>query len=70
MIETRPLFKISAEVADPQITPDGPVGDRRFIPVTPTVSTGVAFGKDVHYPLPHDTAALIGVAIRIRPCSP
>ena len=34
MIETRPLFQISAEVADPQITPDGPVGDRRFIPVT------------------------------------
>ena len=34
MIETRPLFQINAEVSEPQITPGGPIGDRRFIPVT------------------------------------
>ena len=34
MIETKPLFTIQAEVAEPQVTPDGPVGNRRFIPVT------------------------------------
>ena len=33
MIETRPLFQINAEVSEPQITPGGPIGDRRFIPV-------------------------------------
>jgi len=34
MIELRPLFRIEAEVGAPQITPDGPYGTRRFIPVT------------------------------------
>ena len=34
MIETRPLFRLRAQVAPPQITPAGPLGERRFIPVT------------------------------------
>lgn len=34
MIELRPLFTLSAQVAAPQVTPDGPYGQRRFIPVT------------------------------------
>lgn len=34
MIGLRPLFELAAEVAAPQITPDGPYGTRRFIPVT------------------------------------
>ena len=34
MIETKPLFTIHADVAPPQVAPEGPVGDRRFIPVT------------------------------------
>ena len=34
MIELRPLFTLSAQVAPPQVTPDGPYGQRRFIPVT------------------------------------
>lgn len=34
MIEMKPLFQINAIVAEPQVTPDGPYGDRRYIPVT------------------------------------
>ncbi len=34
MIQTRPLFRLTAEVATPQVAPNGPYGDRRFIPVT------------------------------------
>ncbi|HOB66039.1 DUF3237 domain-containing protein [Ottowia sp.] len=34
MIQTRPLFVMTAEVAPAQVTPDGPYGTRRFIPVT------------------------------------
>ena len=34
MIELKPLFRINAKVAEPQVTPHGPIGDRRFIPVT------------------------------------
>jgi hypothetical protein len=34
MINLEPLFTINAKVSTPQVTPDGPVGDRRFIPVT------------------------------------
>jgi len=34
VIETRPLFRLRAQVAPPQITPAGPLGERRFIPVT------------------------------------
>ncbi|MEQ8701075.1 MAG: DUF3237 domain-containing protein [Bauldia litoralis] len=34
MIGLKPLFRIHAEVAEPQVTPEGPLGDRRFIPVT------------------------------------
>ena len=34
MLETRPLFRISAQVAAPQIVAGGPYGERRFIPVT------------------------------------
>ncbi|MYF07441.1 MAG: DUF3237 domain-containing protein [Rhodospirillaceae bacterium] len=34
MIQLKPLFRINANVAEPQTTPQGPVGDRRFIPVT------------------------------------
>jgi hypothetical protein len=33
MIELRPLFELSALVDTPQVTPDGPYGTRRFIPV-------------------------------------
>mgnify|MGYP001176593247 FL=1 len=33
MIELKPLFELAAEVAAAQITPDGPYGTRRFIPV-------------------------------------
>jgi len=33
-ITTQPLFEFVAEVAQPQIAPDGPYGTRRFIPVT------------------------------------
>ena len=34
MIGLRPLFELAADVAVPQITPQGPYGTRRFIPVT------------------------------------
>lgn len=34
MLKLRPLFDFIAEVAEPQVTPDGPYGTRRFIPVT------------------------------------
>lgn len=34
MIALTPLFSVTAFVAEPQVTPDGPVGHRRFIPVT------------------------------------
>lgn len=34
MIELRSLFELSAQVDTPQVTPDGPYGIRRFIPVT------------------------------------
>ena len=34
MISLRPLFTLSAQVAAPQVTPEGPYGTRRFIPVT------------------------------------
>lgn len=34
MIELRALFKLTAELAAPQVAPDGPYGTRRFIPVT------------------------------------
>ena len=34
MLETRPLFRISAQVDAPQIVAGGPYGERRFIPVT------------------------------------
>ena len=34
MIELKPLFQIQAEVAEPQVSPGAPYGDRRFIPVT------------------------------------
>lgn len=34
MIKTRPLFELLANVATPQVTPEGPYGTRRFIPVT------------------------------------
>ncbi len=33
-IETRPLFQMRADVAPPQITPEGPYGERRFMVVT------------------------------------
>ena len=33
-IEYRPLFTLEAKVSSPQTTPDGPYGERRFIPVT------------------------------------
>ncbi len=34
MIACRALFEIRADVAEPQVTPNGPYGTRRFIPVT------------------------------------
>jgi hypothetical protein len=34
MIGLRPLFDLAAHVAAPQVTPAGPYGTRRFIPVT------------------------------------
>ena len=34
MIDTKPLFHLEAEVATPQISPQSPLGERRFIPVT------------------------------------
>lgn len=34
MIGLQPLFELSAHVDAPQVTPDGPYGVRRFIPVT------------------------------------
>lgn len=34
MLQTRPLFHLKADVAEPQVTPDGPYGVRRYIPVT------------------------------------
>lgn len=34
VIALRPLFELAAEVAAPQVTPAGPYGTRRFIPVT------------------------------------
>lgn len=34
MIQTRPLFDFVAHVGEPQVTPDGPYGIRRFIPIT------------------------------------
>ena len=34
MLDTRPLFELRAEMAEPLMTPDGPYGDRRFICVT------------------------------------
>ena len=34
MIELKPLLRINAKVGEPQVTPQGPTGDRRFIPVT------------------------------------
>lgn len=40
MIDLAPLFRISAAVAEPQTTPGGPLGDRRFIPVTGGSFTG------------------------------
>lgn len=33
MIEMRRLFELHANVGDPQVTPGGPLGERRFIPV-------------------------------------
>ena len=33
-IELRPLFQLAAQVDAAQVTPDGPYGTRRFIPVT------------------------------------
>jgi hypothetical protein len=33
-MKIQPLFKFVANVAEPQVTPDGPYGIRRFIPVT------------------------------------
>ncbi len=33
-ITSRPLFDFVAEVAVPQVAPDGPYGTRRFIPIT------------------------------------
>lgn len=33
-LSTRPLFRLEAQVAPPQVTSGGPYGDRRFIPVT------------------------------------
>lgn len=33
-IGLRPLFELAAQVAAPQVTPEGPYGTRRFIPVT------------------------------------
>jgi len=34
MIDMKPLFQINAIVAEPQVAPEGPYGDRRYIPVT------------------------------------
>ena len=34
MLETRPLFRLSAQAAAPQIVAGGPYGERRFIAVT------------------------------------
>lgn len=34
MIGLRPLFDLAADVAPAQVTPEGPYGTRRFIPVT------------------------------------
>ncbi len=34
MIHMRPLFELSASVQAPQVTPQGPYGTRRFIPVS------------------------------------
>lgn len=34
MLETRPLFRLSAQVAAPQTVAGGPYGERRFIAVT------------------------------------
>lgn len=33
MIQLRPLFDLTAQVAAPQVTPDGPYGTRRMVPV-------------------------------------
>lgn len=33
-LQTRPLFSLTADVDPPQITPNGPYGERRFMPVT------------------------------------
>lgn len=40
MIEFRPLFNFTAEVATPQVAPDGPYGTRRFIPITGGIFEG------------------------------
>ena len=34
MLELRPLFEFTADVASPQVADDGPYGTRRFIPIT------------------------------------
>ena len=33
MLRSRPLFQLTAQVAEPHVTPDGPYGVRRYIPV-------------------------------------
>lgn len=40
MIELRPLFELTAHVDTPQVTPEGPYGTRRFIPVKGGVFKG------------------------------
>jgi hypothetical protein len=39
-LETKALFHLTGDVAPPQITPDGPYGERRFMPVTGGTITG------------------------------
>lgn len=33
-LKSRPLFQMTADVAPAQVTPEGPYGERRFMPVT------------------------------------
>lgn len=40
MLQSQPLFRLAANVGEPQVVPGGPYGDRRYIAVTGGTFTG------------------------------
>ena len=47
MLQSRPLFRLSADVGEPQVVPGGPYGDRRYIPVLGGTFTGDRLSGDM-----------------------